>query len=92
MFLHPQRQFAEQCEAYVRTPVSVPSPAQVTSLAFFFDDGSSRQRQSAVAAGGAASYPPLPAADAGAIPGRAAWPAAELGLRTEFARLHPAAP
>ena len=43
-FLHPQRQLLNN-EAHVRTPVSVPSPAQVTSLAFFFDDDGSRQRQ-----------------------------------------------
>ena len=58
--------------------MSVPSPAQVTSLAFFFDDDGSRQASGAVAL---AAQQACPAGGRrGAIPGRAARPAAELGL------------
>ena len=83
-FLHPQRQLLNN-EAHVRTPVSVPSPAQVTSLAFFFDDDGSRQRQ-ALSRLAAQLGLPLPAADAvqyqAELPGlRLNW-----GLHTEFAR------
>ena len=83
-FLHPQRQLLNN-EDHVRTPVSVPSPAQVTSLAFFFDDDGSRQRQ-ALSRLAAQLGLPLPAADAvqyqAELPGlRLNW-----GLHTEFAR------
>ena len=59
-FLHPQRQLLNN-EAHARTSASVPSPAQVTSLAFFFDGDGSSQRASLARLAERAKAPAIPA-------------------------------
>ncbi len=83
-FLHPQRQLLNN-EAHARTSASVPSPAQVTSLAFFFDGDGSSQRTSLARLAEQLGLP-LPAADA--VQYQAELPSLRLnwGLHTEFAR------